>query len=66
MAPFVHEAHEAGQVVPPITLIQTSGAADRNDRIAAFNREEGYPVIIRGVAGNDIVDRTMHVRSIDA
>ena len=34
-------AHEAGQVVPPITLIQTSGSADRNDRIAAFKREEG-------------------------
>ena len=44
---FVHEARQAGQAAGPITVVQSSGAADRAGRVAAFGQP--YPVIIRGV-----------------
>lgn len=62
---FLHEAREAGQQVPSITVVQTSGSDTRNDRVVAFNRPEGYPVIIRGIIGKQVIDRTVQVRSVE-
>ena len=60
---FVHEARQAGQAVGPITVVQSSGAADRAGRVAAFGQP--YPVIIRGVQEGRAVERTITVTSID-
>lgn len=61
---FLHEAAEAGQDVPPIAIIQTSGAAERAGRVDAFNAPEGFPVIIRGLENNVPVERTIQVKSV--
>lgn len=61
---FVHEAREAGQDAGPITVIQASGSADRSGRVAAFGNPEGYPIVIRGVEGSDVIDKTVMVCSV--
>ncbi|MDM9625322.1 mannitol dehydrogenase family protein [Rhizobium sp. S152] len=61
---FVHEAREAGENAGPITVIQASGSADRSGRVAAFGNPDGYPIVIRGVEGSDVIDRTVMVRSV--
>lgn len=61
---LLHEAAEAGQDVPPITIIQTSGAAERAGRVDAFNAPEGFPVIIRGLEDGVPVERKVQVRSV--
>lgn len=61
---LLHEAAEAGQDVPPITIIQTSGAAERAGRVDAFNSPEGFPVIIRGLENGAPVERTIQVKSV--
>ena len=60
---FVHEARQAGQMAGPITVVQTSGAADRAGRVAAFGQP--YDVIIRGIQDGRPVDYTITVTSID-
>src|SRR3954462_12675935 len=60
---FVHEARQAGQMAGPITVVQTSGAADRAGRVAAFGQP--YDVIIRGIQDGRPVDYTVTVTSID-
>lgn len=62
---FVHEARAAGQDAGPVTVIQTTGSAERAGRVAAFGAPGGYPVIIRGVEDGAPVDRTVTVTSID-
>ena len=61
---FLHEARAAGQDVPDIVVVQTSGAADRAGRVAAFGNPEGFPVIIRGLENGAAVDREVRVRSV--
>ncbi|AWN54804.1 D-mannonate oxidoreductase [Methylobacterium sp. 17Sr1-1] len=62
---FIHEAREAGQAVGPVAVVQTSGAASRAGRVAAFGAPEGYPVVIRGIADGAPVERQVTVTSID-
>lgn len=62
---FIHEAREAGQAVGPVAVVQTSGAASRAGRVAAFGAAGGYPVIIRGIADGAPVERQVTVTSID-
>lgn len=64
VALFAHEAAEAGQTIPPITIVQVTGAAERAGRLAAFNDPKGYPVLLRGLQDNAIVDRRIQVRSV--
>ncbi|ONG51773.1 D-mannonate oxidoreductase [Pseudoroseomonas deserti] len=61
---FLHEAREQGQAAGPIVVVQTSGAAGRAGRVAAFGRPEGYPVIIRGMQDGVAVDRQVQVTSV--
>lgn len=62
---FVHEARQAGQDVGPITVVQISGASERSGRVRAFGNSVGYPVIIRGMANGQPIDRTVQVTSVD-
>jgi tagaturonate reductase len=63
---FAHEAREAGQNVAPIVIAKTSPSADRSDRLRAFNRNEGFRVLIRGLSQGTIIDRTIVVQSVHA
>lgn len=64
VALFLHQAREAGQQVPDIVVVQTSGAADRAGRVAAFADPAGYPVILRGLDDDAVVDREIRVKSV--
>ena len=61
---FVHEAREDGQDVGPITVVKTTPPGVRDQRIRAFGRVEGYPVVIRGLADGRTVERRITVRSV--
>ena len=60
---FVSEALAAGAAAGPITVVQTSGAGDRGGRLKAFADPAGFPVVIRGLDGGAVVDRTVQVTS---
>jgi tagaturonate reductase len=62
---FLHEAGEAGQDVARVTVVQTSGSAERAGRVAAFGQPGGFPVIIRGLAQGVPVERRVMVKSVD-
>lgn len=62
---FASEAAEAGQDVPEIVVVQTSGDAARAARVAAFGQPGGYPVVIRGLGRDGLkIDRTVTVTSV--
>lgn len=61
---FLHEAREAGQDVPPVTVVQTSGSVERAGRVRAFGAAEGYPVVIRGLEDGAPVERRVQVKSV--
>src|SRR5271166_5367767 len=63
---FVHEARRSGDDIGPITVVKTSPARDRDKRISAFKRAVPYPVRIRGVAANKVIDETVEVASVDS
>jgi tagaturonate reductase len=63
---FVHEARCLGQDIGPITVVKTTPAGDRDERISAFTRGLPYPVRIRGIAANKVVDETVEVASVDS
>ncbi len=63
---FVHEARRSGEDIGPITVVKTSPAGDRDGRISAFKRGVPFPVRIRGIAANKVVDETIEVASVDS
>ena len=63
---FVHEARQAGQDVGPITVVKTTAGAERSGRIRALKQGVPYPVRVRGVAANGIIDETVEVASVDS
>lgn len=56
---FISDAMRAGQPVGPVTVVQTSGAADRAGRLAAFDGRP-LPIVIRGLEAGQPVERTEH------
>ena len=56
---FISDAMRAGQAVGPVTVVQTSGAADRAGRLAAFDGRP-LPIVIRGLEAGTPVERTEH------
>ena len=46
-----------GQAVGPVTVVQTSGAADRAGRLAAFDGRP-LPIVVRGLENGEPVERT--------
>lgn len=61
---FVHEALSAGDAVGPITVVAISGSASGRARLRALARDEGYPVVIRGLEKGHHVEREICVKSI--
>ncbi len=62
---FVHEARLDGQDIGPIAVVQASSSGDRQNRVAAFGRQEGYPVVIRGIVNGALVEHSVTVQSVD-
>lgn len=62
---FASEAAAAGQNVPGITIVQTSGDPARAARLAAFGQPGGYPVVIRGIGDDGLpMERAVTVTSV--
>lgn len=60
---FVSDAMREGQDFGPITVVQTSGAAERSGRLAAFDGRP-IPIVIRGLEGGRPVERTEYTTAI--
>ncbi len=54
---FISDAMREGQAVGPVTVVQTSGAADRAGRLAAFDGRP-LPIVVRGLENGQPVERT--------
>lgn len=54
---FISDAVREGQAVGPVTVVQTTGAADRAGRLAAFDGRP-LPIVIRGLEDGRPVERT--------
>jgi len=61
---FVSEALETGDAIGKITVVQTTGSAERAGRLNALAAPEGFPVIVRGLADGAEIDRTQRVTSV--
>lgn len=64
VALFAHEAAMNGQAVPGITIVQVTSAAERSGRLAAFNDPSGYPVMLRGLQDDAVIDDRIQVQSV--
>jgi tagaturonate reductase len=62
---FVHEARLGGQDIGPITVVKTTRGLERSGRVSAFASGEGFPVTIRGLDGQSVLDQTIFVKSVD-
>jgi tagaturonate reductase len=54
---FLSDAMREGQTVGPVTVVQTTGAADRAARLAAFDGRP-LPIVVRGLEDGHPVERT--------
>lgn len=54
---FISDAMREGQAVGPVTVVQTTGAADRAGRLAAFDGRP-LPIVVRGLENGQPVERT--------
>lgn len=61
---FIGEALERGEALGQVTVVQTTGNADSERRVAAFNQPGGYPVRIRGRQDGAVIDVERRVRSV--
>jgi len=60
---FISDARAAGQDVGPITVVQTTGAAERAGRLKSFDGSP-IPIVVRGLENGRPVERTEYTRSI--
>jgi len=61
---FVSEALTRNEAIGRIAVVQTSDSPQGKARAAAFNRQGGFPVHIRGLQNGQSVDRVVTVDSI--
>jgi tagaturonate reductase len=61
---FVSEALANGAALGPITVVQSTGSAQSEQRLAAFNLGHGYPVRIRGLRDGAVIDDELRVTSV--
>ncbi len=59
---FISEALEKGEALGKITVVQTTGAAERAGRLKVL--AGGFPVIVRGIENGAEIDRTIQVTSV--
>ncbi len=61
---FISEALERQEAPGRITVVQTTGSAERSGRLVALTQPDGYPVMIRGLADGKPVDKIERVKSV--
>lgn len=61
---FLSEALAKGEAIGPITVVQSSGAAERQGRLAALAAPGGFPVRIQGIEAGQRIDRELRVTSV--
>lgn len=61
---FISQAMEKGEALGPITVVQTTGSAERAERLAGLTMEGGFPVHIRGIEHGKPVDKMLRVQSV--
>lgn len=61
---MIGEALQAGQATGPITVVQTTGSAERAGRLAALAGSDGFPIKIRGLKDGAVVDKVTQVTSV--
>ena len=61
---FISEALDRQAAPGGITVVQTTGSAERAGRLAALTQPGGYPVVIRGLVDGNPVDRVERVTSV--
>ena len=54
---FISDTMRAGRPIGPVTVVQTSGAAGRAGRLAAFDGQP-LPIVVRGLEAGKPVERT--------
>jgi tagaturonate reductase len=63
---FVHEAILSGQDIGPITIVKTTLGGPRDNRTAAFSKQAGFPIHLRGYTSGNLVDHVITVKSVRA
>ncbi|MBG1230760.1 mannitol dehydrogenase family protein [Aestuariivirga litoralis] len=63
---FVHQARQDGQDIGPITIVKTTGAGQRDGRVAAFHAMREFPVRLRGYEDGTLIDEVITVKGIAA
>ena len=61
---FAWEARVAGQTVADIAIVQVSDDPVRAKRLAAFNDESGFPIVLKGLEAGQAIERRIVVRSV--
>jgi tagaturonate reductase len=62
---FAQQSQEAGRVVAPIVVVQTTADAARAPRLKGFNDPAGFPVRVRGLdADGERIELALTVRSV--
>lgn len=61
---FISEAMKHGEALGPVTVVQTTGVAERSRRLAALAAPEGFPVHIRGKQDGRTIDKVACVESV--
>jgi tagaturonate reductase len=61
---FISEALERGEAAGRITVVQTTGSAERAGRLAALAAPGGFPIIVRGLEAGQKINRRQQVTSV--
>jgi tagaturonate reductase len=61
---FISQALAKGQALGKVTLVQTTASAESAQRIAALTAGGSYPVKIRGLAADGLVDQEVQGKAI--
>ena len=61
---FISDALARGEALGQVTVVQTTGNAASERRVAGFNQPGGYPVRIRGRQDGEVIDVERRVSSV--
>ncbi|MDX3928430.1 MAG: mannitol dehydrogenase family protein [Shinella sp.] len=61
---FISEALERGEALGKVTVVQTTGSAERARRLKALAAPDGFPVVIRGLKDGTEINREQRVTSV--
>ncbi len=63
---FVSEALPRGEAMGRIVVAGTTGSPESRRRVAAFAKDQPYPVLVKGLRDGAIVDESVQVSSVGA